>query len=326
MEAPKLLNAHGPVAGIDLGGTKVRAGIVDEEGRVLRAETRPTEAERGPEDVIRRMAAQVRELAADTRLAAAGLGAPGPINVRTGVVSVMPNLPGWEDFPIKARLEEALGLPVAVGNDASVAAVAEHRYGAARGAKDMVYLSLGTGIGGGIIAGGRLYNGATGGAGEPGHMVIDPEGPPCACGRPGCLETFASGGGIERQAAARLADGAASSLQELTRAGREVTMHDIDDAARAGDPLAKELIAGASVYLGWGIVNLAHLLNPEMFVFGGGLLAVKDLLIEPAIVFAKEHMFPQHRRGLRFETAVLEEDAGALGAAAIAFDLLAESQ
>jgi len=319
---------HGPVAGIDLGGTKVRVGIVDRNGRLLRAESHPTQAEQGPEEIIRRIAAFVQEMAQDAGLegglGAAGVGAPGPINVRTGVVSTMPNLPGWEEFPIRDRLQGALGFPVAVGNDASVAALAEHRYGAARGSQDMVYLSLGTGIGGGIIIGGRLYHGATGAAAEPGHMIIDPHGPPCLCGRQGCLEAFASGGGIERLAAARVGAGAASSLQTLAQGGKGVAMPDICEAARAGDALARELMEDASSYLGWGIVNLAHLLNPELIVFGGGLLGVRDLLIDPAIAVARERMFRQHQQDLRFATAALEEDAGALGAAALASDLLTD--
>lgn len=315
-----------PVAGIDLGGTKIRIGVVGPDGQLIRAETRPTAAASGPEDIIRRMAGFVRELAGPDDIAAVGLGAPGPINVRTGVVSFMPNLPGWEDYPLRDRLRGELGLPIALGNDGSVAALAEHRYGAALGTQEMVYLSLGTGIGGGIVTGGRLVDGATGGAGELGHMVLDPLGPPCACGNRGCLEAFASGGGIARQARARLAGGAQSTLALLSRDDGQITMQDVTAAARANDRFALELLADASVALGWGIVSLAHLLNPELFVFGGGLLAVQDLLIDPAMAFAEEHMFAQQRRDAGFAMAVLAENAGVLGAAAIAHDLLEETR
>jgi glucokinase len=314
----------GPVAGIDLGGTKVRVGIVA-DGRLVRAESWPTEGERGPDGVMEYMAGLVRGFAGDTQLKAVGLGAPGPVDVNTGVVSTMPNVPGFDDYPILERFGQAMGLPVAVANDAKVAALAEHRFGAGRGTREMVYITLGTGIGGGLILRGRLYNGASGGAGEMGHMVIDPAGPVCSCGNHGCFEAFASGGGMEREAARRLQAGAQSSLQERARSGSEVTMHDITNAARAGDAFSKDLIARASRYLAIGVRNLIHLLNPEMIVFGGGLLAVKDLLIEPAIGAAEQYAYRQHWRDLRFAMAELGADAGVLGAAAIASDLLQPS-
>lgn len=315
------------VLGIDLGGTKTRIGIVSQVKGLLRAETKPTPAARGPEGVLEQIRDSAQALLATEEILqedvmGAGLGAPGPLDRRAGIVSIMPNLPGWEGFPLRDRLTEALRLPAVVVNDADAAALGEFRYGAGRGAQDMVYLALGTGVGGGIIAKGQLYSGVSGAAAEVGHIVLDPEGPLCGCGHRGCLEAYCSGSGLERLAEQRLQAGASSTLREL--AGEPLSTYHLEKAARAGDALARELFEQGSRRLAQGIVTIVHLLNPELLVFGGGLLALSDLLIEPAIAQAEQRMLQQHRQGLRFVYGQLGDDAGVLGAAALALETFAQ--
>lgn len=320
------------VAGIDLGGTKVRIALVDRAGRLLLADTWPTEGEQGPDAVIRNIAAGVSDLlgragVARRDLAAAGIGAPGPINTRTGIVSTMPNLPGWEDYALRDRLSSALACPVALGNDANAAALGEHRFGSGRGVRDMVMLTLGTGVGGGIITGGRLLEGQVGAGGEIGHMVVVAGGAECGCGRHGCLEAYVGGRAMERRAADALAAGgpATERLVSLCPDGTP-TMREIDHAARGGDPLSLGILQGAATHLAAGLVSVVHLFNPELVVFGGGLLALRDLIVEPAIEQAQALVFPLHRQGLRFGYVQLGDDMGALGAAALAQDLLVATE
>ena len=314
------------VAGIDLGGTKIRVGLVSTEGKVMLAETWPTPGEQGPDAVIRCIAEGVQDLLqrilmSRANVRAVGIGGPGPINDKTGIVSVMPNLPGWEQFPLRSRLEERLGLPVRVGNDGNLGALGEHRFGAGVGSSDMVYVALGTGVGGGIIVNNQLLSGATGAAGEIGHIILDPEGPVCNCGNRGCLEAYSSGRGLERRAEEVLRSGRATLMAEYA-SEEAVTINTriIERAAREGDPAARELLAQAARYLGFGVLSLVHIFNPEMVVFGGGLVALSDLLVEPAIVLVRKLAFDQHQQGLRFAYAGLGDDVVVLGAAALAME------
>ncbi|MBI2886942.1 MAG: ROK family protein [Chloroflexi bacterium] len=314
------------VIGIDLGGTKVRIAVVSLQGGLVQAETWPTLGEQGPEAVLGTIRNGVQQLlrqagAGGDAVRGAGLGAPGPLDIHRGTVSVLPNLPGWQGFPLRDRVAGVLGMPVALGNDGNAGALGEHRFGAGRGTQDMVYVTLGTGVGGGIIAGGRLLVGAVGAAGEIGHMVLDPQGPPCSCGRRGCLEAYAAGSGLQRRATLAAQSGRPTMMSEIAAtADGAITPHVIQQAARQGDALAQEVLAEAATYLGWGLVSLVHCFNPELVVFGGGLLALRDDMIEPAIALAREQVFEQHRQGLRFAYAGLGEDAGVLGAAALALD------
>ncbi len=314
------------VLGVDLGGTKTRIALVSRSRGLLNAETRPTPGGHGPEPVLLLIKEMCLSLASyeggtlqDVR--GVGLGAPGPLDRRKGVVSIMPNLPGWEGFPLQARLVETLDIPAAVINDGDAAALGEHRYGAGRGVQNLVYVTLGTGVGGGFIVQGQPYGGAAGAAAEIGHMLLDPNGPICGCGHYGCLEAFSSGSGMERQAARLLADGTPTALAEIVAAnGGVLTTRQIETAARQGDATSKQLFKQAALRLAQGLVTLVHLMNPEVVIFGGGLLAIRDLLIDPAVHLAQDRLLQQHLRGLRFNYAQLEEDAGVLGAAALALD------
>jgi glucokinase len=318
------------VAGIDLGGTKLRIALVEQSGGLLLAETWPTAVASGPDGVIAQMAAGVATLAQRAVLpsgaiAAAGAGVPGPLNTATGVTSTLPNLPGWEDYPVRARLREVLGVPVALGNDANVAALGEHRFGAGRGVDHLVLITLGTGVGGGVITGGRLLEGAVGAAGEIGHMVVAANGAMCGCGRRGCLEAYASGTALERAARAALALAPPSEGALLRRLAEEQggpSPRALLQAAQQADPLARRVLSHAAQHLAAGLVSVVHLFNPQVVLFGGGLTALREYLIEPAVTEGRALVFPLHAQGLRFGYTALGDDMGALGAAALALDLL----
>lgn len=317
------------VAGIDLGGTKVRIALVTREGEIVDADTWPTLADHGPDAVVAQIAhalQQLRERVGLPRrlLAGVGIGVPGPLNVATGVASTLPNLPGWEDYPVRERLQAALGAPVALGNDANVAALGEYRFGAGRGVQHMVMMTLGTGVGGGVIVNGRVLHGAVGAAGEIGHMVVAVGGALCGCGRRGCLEAYAGGASMERAAAAALAapEAAGSKLAALAQAEGAADTRVLGMAAQAGDPIALGIFRQATVHLAAGIVSVVHLFNPELVLFGGGLVALRELFIDPAAEQARAALFPLHAQGLRFGYAALGDDMGSLGAAALALDEL----
>lgn len=318
------------VAGIDVGGTKIRVILLRDDGERVAARTWDTDAERGPEAVLGTMADGVLALLREAgltrdHLVAAGAGVAGPLNTLTGVAGTLPNLPGWAGVPVQARLEAALGVPVALGNDANVAALGEQRYGAGRGVKHMVMITLGTGVGGGVIIDGRLLEGAVGAGGEIGHMVVTVDGAACMCGRRGCLEAYAGGASMQRAAAALLADpaNAGTTLAALTQqAGGEPSPRVLEAAADQGDPLALGIFQLATSHLAAGIVSVVHLFNPQLVLFGGGLVALRHRFIDAAAERARQGVFPLHAEGLRFAYAELGEDMGALGAAALALDRL----
>lgn len=316
-----------PVLGIDLGGTKIAGAIVSAGLEVIARDYTQTRAEEGPQPVIERIAAVISRLvdAAGMRpgeLGSIGIAAAGVVDISRGLVVTSPNLPGWTDVPLAEIFGERFGTGVFVVNDANAAALGEHRLGAGRGTRNMVYLSLGTGIGGGIIAGGCLYQGRDGCAAELGHMTVDVGGPVCNCGRDGCLEALASGSAIAREARQRLDNGEASGLPEM--AGGDtgaVTAELVTRAAREGDRLALEVMERAAFFLGVGLVNLIHIFNPEMIVVGGGLSRAGDLLLGPARRVVAERAFPSCGRGLSIVPARLGDDAGVLGAAVCAAEI-----
>ncbi len=241
-----------PALGLDLGGTKIAAGLLV-GGRILGYRERPTPKE-GGEAVAGALAALAREVIAGREVVAVGVGTPGPLDFDRGVVRFAPNIPGLENFPLKARLEAELGLPVVVENDANAAALAEHHLGAARGAGSSLYLTVSTGIGGGVIVDGRVLRGAFGQGGEVGHLVVDPEGPLCGCGNRGCLEALASGRALERDAAYAF--------------GRKVS---VPELFASEDPRARALVFGSARSVGLALASLQRILDPEVIVLGGGV-------------------------------------------------------
>ncbi|RMF37957.1 MAG: ROK family protein [Chloroflexi bacterium] len=310
---------EGSIIAVDLGGTWLRVARYRADGTRQQRLKMATHAEEGAEAVIERVVRGVQAvLPEDGKVEAVGLAMPGPLDPYRGVVIEAPNLPGWERVPIRDRLQEALGLPVYVGNDANLAALGEHRYGAGRGVDDLVYITVSTGVGGGIILDGRLLLGSGGLAGEIGHMVLEPDGPPCTCGRWGCLEALASGTALGRQARELAARGQAEAI--LRRAGRLEAIDGVavGEAALQGDPVAQELIRRAGYYLGLAITNLMHLLNPARFVLGGGVTQVGDLLFDAIKATVQERtMGPLYWEGVEIVPAGLGDDVGLLGALAL---------
>jgi len=309
-----------PIGAIDLGGTNVRAAIVGADGAIAGFHTQPTVASAGPAAVVAGVVAALDtslRTAELTRaeLQAVGISAPGPLDWLTGIVFEAPNLPGWVDVPLARRLQEALGVPAFLDNDANLAALAEFTYGANRGVRNMVYITVSTGVGGGLILDGELFHGVFGSAGEVGHMTVDFDGPRCACGNIGCVEVLASGPDMAAWVAGQIGAGQPSRLAADARS-RELTGRDVVNAAKAGDALAIRALARGGRALGFAIVNLAHILNLELAVVGGGVSNAGDLLFEPIRRTVAAHVLKSTARGLRVEPWSLGENVGLLGAAA----------
>ena len=314
-----------PVLAIDLGGTKMLMAIISDNGRVMAQELCPTLAAEGAQSVLDRLFSAIDRLfklnnMEPSRLYAISIAAAGAVDSDRGLITLSPNLPGWDNIPLRDMVQEKYQVDTFLVNDASAAALGEHRLGAGRGVKNLVLVTVGTGIGGGIIISGELYLGACGSAGEIGHMTIDVNGPECSCGNTGCLEMLASGTAVTREAVRRISSGENSSLVEI--AGGEIeniTAEKVGDAAHAGDPLSSDVIARAANYLGVGLVNLVNIFNPEMIVIGGGMARMGDLLLEPARGAVSERAFPVSAQAVRIVTAQLGNDAGVHGAAIFAF-------
>ncbi len=310
-------DAPAPVGAIDLGGTNIRAAVVDAQGGLSGFVTRPTHASGGPDIVIDRIIAALQETLARASvnlvdLAAVGIGAPGPLDWQAGVIHEAPNLPGWHEVPLVARVADAVGLPTFLENDANAAALAERQYGVGRGAMNMLYITVSTGVGGGLILDGQLWHGAYGSAGEFGHMTVDFEGPLCDCGNRGCIEAIASGPDMAAWVGEQIAAGRASSLGgQVDLSGRDVV-----EAAQQGDGVALTALNRAGRAVGFGVINVAHLVNLDMVVVGGGIANAGDLLFDPLRATVKTHLLESTAPNLRLEPWSLGEDVGLLGAAA----------
>jgi glucokinase len=309
------------VIGIDTGGTKLLGGVVDDRLLVHHRVYRLWHAKdrAGVLDTMVEAIAEARDEAPDA--AAVGFGIPSLIDAATGASVSSVHLP-LAGVPFRDLMSERLGLPVHVDNDANVALLAEHRFGAARGTTDSVMLTIGTGIGGAMILGGRLYRGWTGAAGELGHMVVDLDGPRCQgnCPNRGCLEAVASGNAIGREGAEAARRAPDSLLGQALVAGRDITGALVTDLAHEGDEAAREVIRGIGRKLGVGLANIANVFNPEVVVIGGGVIAARELLLEPAREVLAERALPPSRDLVRIAPARFGDEAGMLGAALLALD------
>ena len=307
---------------VDLGGTKILTAVADEHGAWLGEDRRPTEVERGPEGVIDRIVESLRaSLAAanagERTLQALGVAAPGPIDVEKGLIGEAPNLPGWHNLPLAVRLAERLGCPAVLENDANAAALGEFVFGSGRGVRHMIYLTVSTGIGGGLILDRQLYRGATGSAGELGHIVLDEDGPLCGCGVRGCLEAIASGTAIAARATEAIARGEAPGIARLAEGG-EVTAEHVAAAAEAGDATAAAIIAAAAHYLGLGLSDFVNVFNPDLIVIGGGVAQIGAPLLEPAVATMRARAFRGPAAHVRIVPAALGGRSVAAGALALA--------
>lgn len=293
--------------GIDKGGTRHNLVLADARGEVILRRQHATDRQAGAEAELTSLRADITALieAATDPVAAIGISFGGPVDVAAGTTILSHHVEGWENLPICARFEEWFAIPTALENDANVGALGEWRFGAGLGCDDLVYINVGTGIGGGIIANGHLVRGVQSLAGEIGHLTIDPTGPVCTCGRRGCLEAFASGPNLERRFAERYCD---------HPDGREIFRR-----AGVGNPEALALIRETADYLARGLGAAISLLNPARVVLGGGLCEAGALLFDPLNAALPAYVLPQ-ARGVRVIPAVLGYDAGVRGAVALAMD------
>jgi glucokinase len=307
------------VIGVDLGGTKLLAGTVDAELRVHHRAYRLSRRDAVVETIVEAVD-EARE-AATGEVLAVGVGVPCLVEPRSGVAMACNHLP-LVDVPLRDLLAERVALPVVVENDATAALVAECRYGAARGARHVLILTIGTGVGGGILADGRIVRGVSGAAGELGHVVVDENGPPCPgnCPNRGCLEAFVSGPALAREGRARAEAEPESGLGRVLAAAREITGPLVTELAHDGDAAAREALAALGRHLGAGMVSLVNVFNPELIVVGGGLVAAGDLLLEPARAVVAERAHVPARDQVRIVPARFGDESGMLGAAALAFE------
>jgi glucokinase len=313
----------GPILALDIGGTKLAAGVVTDTGALLASVREPTRLEDGPRRIVDRLVQLGREVADRAGLTidaleAVGVGCGGPLDAERGIIHDPPNLPGWTDVPLGAWLTEALGLPVHLDNDANAAALAEHRWGAGRGCQSIVYLTISTGIGGGVVIEDRLLRGANGNAAEIGHMSVQIDGWPCVCGRRGCLEAFASGTNIARRAREALAAGEASVMEERAGSVGAVSARTVAEAARDGDAVARRVWDDTTRVLAEGLTNVLNIFNPSRIVLGGGVTMAGDLLFEPVRRLALSRTLGPQGAVAEIVPAALGEEIGVFGAAAVA--------
>lgn len=302
--------------GIDIGGTNTVFAFLFPDGRLLNRTTMPTLAREGGEQLMQRICTQASAMLREAPgpVAGVGVGSAGQIDPATGNCRFAnDNLPGWTGMPVRQRLEEAVGLPVHVGNDANVAALGEQQYGAGKGVQHLVCITLGTGVGGGIVDGGRLLTGSRGVGGEVGHIIVQAGGDLCPCGMRGCLEAYASATAIVRRTRSALPAHPASALARV----ESLTAKAIFAAAAEGDELGRKLVAETAWYLAVGIASMINLLDPELFLIGGGV----SLAGEPFLDQVRAHLegWEVTRGRGRLALCALGDDAGVVGAAAQVF-------
>ena len=313
------------VVGIDIGGTKLATVVADTTGNILNKVRKPTLADRGPEYALQLLFDMVRETVelaglGQESISAIGVSCGGPLDTKTGVVYSPPNLPGWDALPLKAQLESEFQIPVRVENDANASALAEYRFGGGRGYNAVLYMTMSTGIGGGIVLDGQVYHGANDSAGEVGHQILLPDGPPCGCGKRGCLEALCSGPAIARRAQTAVRNEKTSATVLLDLAGgrvEDVRSEHVLAAARRDDALALRLVEETGYYMGWGIANLVNILNPDIVLLGTIAIAAGDLLLDPIRKTVSEFAMTRPAEAVKIEPAQLGDTLGDFAAIAL---------
>ena len=314
----------GYIAGIDMGASHMRVILTNFSADAIAEKEMSINIADGPDFCINQADELLRTLLAENDLnlallCAIGIGVPGPIDSEAGMVIAPPIMPGWDRFPIRETLENLWGRPISVNNDAELGALGEWAYGAGRGARDLAYIKVGTGIGAGLLIGGRIYRGSTGSAGEIGHLTMDNDGPLCTCGNRGCLEAFSGGYAIAKKAAQAIKDGKRTQLASKPTA--EITAKDVAAAARRGDLIAQQVMAEAGEHLGVAIAGLVNIFNPDIIVVGGGVAQIGDLFLEPVRQEVTRRSLPAAANNVRITTAVLGRRASSLGAVVQAVSL-----
>lgn len=310
------------VVGIDIGGTKIAAGIVDLQGHVLTGSRFPMVARAGAADGLAAVESAIQAVFAQKtsshEIQGIGICSPGPLDPKTGVVINPPNLPCWRNFPLADRIRDSYRVPVMLENDANAAALAEAKWGAARGYRNVFYLCIGTGIGTGIVFDGVIYHGRTGAAGEGGHMGIDVNGPPCPCGKRGCIEVLASGPAIARRARQKVEEGSPSKLMDLAAGNpASITSEMVGMACTGGDPVARAVIRETLDVLAYWLGNIIDLLEPDVIVMGGGVSSMLAPYLEELRQRWKGACVNPWPEKIPVVLARYGEDAGVAGAAAL---------
>jgi glucokinase len=299
------------VVGVDLGGTKIALGLIDADNHIVARCRIPTDADKGLASVVERIAGCVDELSealpAGDQISALGICSPGPVDHRAGKLLDPPNLPGLHHTPLRGALSERLGLPVALEHDAKASALGEYHYGAGRGERSMVFIVLGTGVGGAIIADGQLYRGTSNSAGEIGHITLDREGDICSCGCRGCVETYASGPALARRYAR------AAQAAGLEEPAEPVTGERVASLARQGDSLALQVMTEGGEALGVAIASMAMILDIELYVVGSSVARAGDLILGPARRTVPDCSYRSVSSRVRITTTELWDDGPILG-------------
>jgi glucokinase len=305
------------VVGVDVGATKIAAGVISPEGRVLRRVRRPTA--KTPRELLSGIIRAISEVGDGFEVEGTCVAVPGLLLAQDSMIVHSPNLPAIEGIRLKSELEPEIKLPITVENDNSAAAWGEFRFGAGRGANDFVFVGLGTGIGGGIVLNGQLLRGAQGAAGELGHVTIHPTGPRCACGNRGCLEALASGSAVGRRARVVASEKPNSALGRLATE-RKVLGEDVTRFAREGDEASVSVLEESGRWLGIGLAGFVNIFNPEAIVVGGGAMGAGELMLAGARQEVRARALPPARDLVEVRQATLGPDSGVLGAAALAKD------
>ena len=306
--------------GIDVGGTNVKIALVDGEGKIIYSNSVPTYAQMGYEYTVNNIKQAIRDLMKETNtddkeIEGIGFDFPGQVDYKTGVVKLAPNIPGWVNVPIAQMIEEEFNIPTRIDNDVRCAALGELKFGAGKGCENFVCITVGTGIGSGLVINGQLVRGAANAAGEIGHIKLQMNGGPiCGCGDTGCLEAFASGPSIVAMAQEYLKGGKSTKFREMAGADGEITPYIVAKAAEAGDPVAKRIFEIVGTYIGMGLVSVINLLNPEKVIIGGGVAAAGDLLLDPIRKTIKERAMVVAGNSVEIVPAELGNSAGVIGA------------
>ncbi|MCJ7559025.1 ROK family protein [Candidatus Bathyarchaeota archaeon] len=313
------------VVGVDLGATNIVSLLISRDGEVVARDTRETMGEKGKKRAFSQIVNSARNVIGEGErsgissksILGMGIGGPGPLNSDGGVIHLAPNIPGWINTYLVKELEDELKLNVFLENDANAAALGEWWLGAGRDVDNLVLLTLGTGVGGGIIIDGEVLHGARNTAGEIGHMIIRKGGLLCGCGNRGCLEAYASARSVVKRTLAAIKEGKKTILTDLVKNKlKDITCKLVYDTARKGDSLCKWVVEETGRYLGIGITNIVNIINPEMVILGGGMANAGDLLFEPVRKYVREHSFTAAMEGVKIVPAALGVNAGAIGAVA----------
>ncbi|MCG1011334.1 ROK family protein [Tepidanaerobacter sp. GT38] len=315
------------VVGLDLGGTKIATCVMNEDGEILKKVTLSTLAHEGPDAVIGRIIESIYDV---IRLAninkedilAIGVGVPGPLDSEKGLIKNPPNLPGWVEVPLRDILYKEFKVPLAIENDANAAALGENIYGSGKGIKNFMYITISTGIGGGVVVNGKLLKGASGNAAEIGHTTINFEGPLCGCGNRGCWEAYASGTALARFAREGIKNGIKTIIKDIVDREGHIKAEHVFTAAKQGDKFAKELVDMEGFYLGVGLANMANSFNPNCIAIGGGITNQWDMFYEHMISIMQERALKANVEGLKVVKATLGPDVGVIGAATLAWRLV----